>query len=108
MSEQACECEKTKSLAEWIEQPEAPDHCPPCILKPLAESYLGTLEEAKATEQIAKLEEAWAGSDPLTIAKVMDNIKSEVGEPLRKDLEALDCQAQCFREAAAETQQQQE
>lgn len=98
-----CDCSNIKPLETWIKQESTDEHCPPCLLKPLAENYLGELEAANADEEISKLEEAWDSSDLLTIAKAMDNIKNVVGEPLKKNLLALDCEAQCYRIAAAET-----
>lgn len=87
-----------KPVAEWLQQPETPDHCPPCLLTPLAEMYLGTLKGDK--KAAANLKRAWETGDALTIAGAMDKIKSEVGDDLRNRLKSLDCQAQSFRASA--------
>ncbi len=89
-------CEiKVKPMEEWV-QIKDEDVCPPCIITPLAQYYLATLQE-KAPEQAKALEKAWDTADILTIAQAMDNIKKEVGDNLKKELEGFDCFAQSFK-----------
>ena len=90
---------KVKPIEVWLQE-EEPGSCHPCLLNPLASHYLGVLQEAKANEQIKKLEDAWATGEGLTIAKTMDIIKNEVGENLKKELIALDCFTQSYKEEA--------
>jgi len=87
-----------KPLEEWLQQPEAPDHCPPCLITPLAEMYLDALKGDKRAA--ASLKRAWETGDALTIAAAMDKIKGEVGDDLRNQLRSLDCQAQSFKASA--------
>ncbi len=87
-----------KSIEEWIQQPETPEHCPPCLIQPLGDMYVGTLEEADAKDKVADLKKAWSSHDVLTIARAMDKIKTEVGEPLKNKLIDLDCMTQSFRQ----------
>ena len=96
-------CPNLVPNAKWVQQAENPDNCPPCLLKPLAEFYLGLLEEEKLDDQVKKLTDAWATEDVLTIAKARDNIKEVVGEPLKKKLKGFDCSAQTIKLSAAET-----
>ena len=86
-----------KPVEQWIQQEETPEHCPPCLLQPLGDMYVGVLEEASAVDQIASLKEAWKSKDALTIARAMDKIKTEVGEPLKNKLIDLDCMTQSFK-----------
>ncbi len=97
-----------KPIAEWVRE-ENTKQCPPCLVKPLASSYLGALNAAgpEAAPQVAKLNEAWDTADMLTIAKALDTIKLEVGENLKKELVELDCFAQSYEPLAEEQQQQQ-
>jgi hypothetical protein len=92
-------CSDLLPVLDWLQQPERPDHCPPCLITPLAENYLGALNK-KAPEAAAKLMSAWETGDALTIADTMDKIKVEVGDDLRNRLKSLDCQAQSFKASA--------
>ena len=90
---------KVKPVLDWVQE-EDERVCHPCLIKPLAEYYLGTLKEdkadPKAEEAITSLEKAWESADVLTIARELDKIKSEVGNNLRKELVALDCFTQSY------------
>ena len=90
---------KVKPMVDWIQE-EDERVCHPCLLKPLAAYYLGTLREnkadLKAPDMAKSLEGAWESADALTIAKELDKIKSEVGDDLRKDLTTLDCFTQSY------------
>jgi len=90
-----------KPVEAWIQQPETDEHCPECLLQPLGNMYLGALEEANAIKQIDSLKEAWKSKDLLTIARTMDRIKDEVGEPLKNKLIDLDCFTQGYKETEA-------
>ena len=89
-------CPGLKPNSDWIKG-ETPDNCPPCLIKPLAEFYLGALADAGETKHIERLTEAWETEDILTIATAMDNIKAEVGEPLKQVLRGFDCSAQTLK-----------
>jgi hypothetical protein len=89
-------CPNLKPNAEWIKG-EDPDNCPPCLIKPLAEFYLGALGDANDQKHVEVLLEAWDTGEVLTIATAMDNIKSEVGEPLKQVLRGFDCSAQTLK-----------
>ncbi len=93
-------CEiKVRPVEEWVQEQEE-GNCHPCLIKPLAEYYMGALSEAKADEQVKKLESAWDSKDVLTIAKTLDQIKGEVGEDLKKELVTLDCLTESYKPAA--------
>ena len=82
----------------WMEGGEKDGNCPPCLIKPLAEMYLGALEQASDKTHIDALQQAWGTNDALTIAETLDNIKAEVGDKLKKDLVLLDCMAQSYKD----------
>ena len=92
-------CQRSvKPVKEWLQGGETPDHCPPCLIKPLAEHYLGALEAAREQDQVQVLQKAWDTGDALTIAETLDKIKSEVGDNLKKSLVKLDCMAQSHKD----------
>ena len=98
-------CERDiKPIVEWVKA-ENSERCPPCLVKPLASSYLGALTEAQADPQVAKLKEAWETANILTIAEALDTIKNEVGDNLKQELLELDCFAQSYEPLTAEEQQ---
>ena len=85
---------KVKPIVDWVQE-EDEKVCHPCLIRPLANYYLGVLQESEeAGEQVKNLEKAWESADLLTIAKELDKIKGEVGDQLKKDLIELDCFAQ--------------
>lgn len=91
---------KVKPITKWVEEQDEKS-CHPCLIKPLAGYYMGTLQEnksdPKAGEMAKKLEKAWESSDVLTIAQALDSIKTEVGDDLHKELMSLDCFAQTYQ-----------
>jgi len=95
-----CPIEKIKSVEEWANGTETEENCPPCLMAPLASMYLQNLRSAKEDGLADKLEQVFEQGDLLTIAKFLDNIKSDVGEPLRNDLRELDCFAQVHKQNA--------
>jgi hypothetical protein len=93
------ECQiKVRPIEDWVQDKETDKHCPPCLMKPLVEYYIGILGKGKASKQLNELEKAWEKAELLTIAKTMDKIKSEVGDDLKEELLAYDCYAQSFEE----------
>jgi len=96
----SCPIEKIKSVEEWANGPETNENCPPCLMAPLASMYLQNLRTAKEDAIADKLEKVFEQGDLLTIARFLDNIKSDVGEPLRNDLRELDCFAQVHKQQA--------
>jgi hypothetical protein len=108
--EEDCQCDTLKPMSEWLVEPDQEnEQCHECIIRPIAEYYLGALEEENAEDQIKQLEDAWVSEDLLTIGKTMDKIKEEVGEPLKKRLANYDCFAQTYKKPqAAEYEDQQE
>ncbi len=109
--EEECHCDNLKPMEEWLgEEDVEGEQCHECILRPIAEYYLGALQEENAEVQAKKLEEAWEGADLLTIGAAMDKIKGEVGESLKKRLLNYDCYAQTYKksEAAVDEQQQED
>ncbi len=96
LADQPCRLTKIESLKEWFSKEFSPESgaCRPCRLQPLASLYLAVLEKAGATEDAKSLSEAYDTKDILTIARTMDSIKERAREPVRKDLETLDCFAQ--------------
>ncbi len=96
----SCPVEKIKSVEEWANGPETKENCPPCLMAPLASMYLQTLREAKEDGLATQLERVFEDGDLLTIARFLDSIKSDVGEPLRNDLRELDCFAQVHKQDA--------
>jgi hypothetical protein len=96
---------EVKPLETWMQEKED-EFCHSCLTKPLASQYLGILEKGGASEQTTKLREAWGTADVLTIARTMDIIKTEVGDDLKKELVAIDCFAQSYKELSAAAQQQ--
>jgi len=99
MPEEAFTCKITiKPVLDWLQGGEVDGNCPPCLIKPLAEMYLGTLKQAKASGQVKALKKAWKSGDALTIAETLDTIKTEVGDNLRKNLVELDCMAQSHKD----------
>ncbi len=87
-----------KPVKDWLEGGEKDGNCPPCLIKPLAEMYLGTLEEHGVKDQAKELQKAWDTGDALTIAETMDNIKSAVGDTIKNHLVKLDCMAQSHKD----------
>ena len=91
----ADECEiELKPIAEWLESKEG---CPPCLIAPLASYYLGVLNDAGETTLAEELKKTFEEGNALTICQKLDNIKSNVGEALLKQLRNLDCHAQTFK-----------
>lgn len=93
MADSECEIE-LKPLAEWLGNKEG---CPPCLIAPLASYYLGALNAAGETNLAEELKKTFEEGDALTICQKLDNIKSDVGEALLKQLRNLDCYAQTFK-----------
>ncbi len=100
--EEECHCDTLKPMEKWLSEEDEGAQCHECILTPIADFYLGALQEANAESQIKQLKEAWVTADLLTIGKVMDKVKSEVGETLKKRLINFDCLAQTYKPEAAE------
>jgi len=99
MPEEAFTCNiNVRPVVDWLQGGEVEGNCPPCLIKPLTEMYLGTLKEAKATAQVKSLKKAWKSGDALTIAETLDTIKTEVGDNLKKDLVTFDCMAQSHKD----------
>ena len=100
--EEECHCDNLKPMEDWLSEEDEGEQCHECILSPIAEYYLGALQEEKAEPQIKQLNEAWKTEDLLTIGRAMDIIKSEVGESLKNRLITYDCYAQTYKPEAAE------
>ena len=83
-------------VVDWLKRGDEGKNCPPCLLHPLAEYYISTLEESGAKEQVVTLRKAWDSKDELTIAAAMDKIETEVGDDIRRNLIKLDCFGQSF------------
>lgn len=99
--DEPCECGNLKPMELWLgEEDKEGAECHECLARPIAEYYLGALEQAKAEAQAKELEEAWATEDLIVIGKAMDKIKSEVAEPLKKRLLTYDCYAQTYKPEA--------
>jgi len=81
-------------MAEWVKA--NVKQCVPCVMTPVAEHYLGALEDAGETEHAFRLSKAYEGGNLLTIAEIMDRIKAQVGETLKDKLEGFDCMGQTF------------
>jgi hypothetical protein len=92
-----CSLPQLQQLAKWFAARD-PELCRPCVLRPLAQWYLNTLESAGDTAHAEELKQSFAGGDVLTVAKTMDKIKKSVGDNLRADLQNLDCFAQSFKD----------
>jgi len=87
-----CQLSKVESLEEYFSKEYGEKgECRPCRLQPMAELYLGVLEDQGETERAADLINAYESGDILTIAKAMDTIKSNVGDETRDQLVNLDC-----------------
>ncbi len=106
--EEECHCDTLKPMEEWLSEEDTEEQCHECILTPIADFYLGALNDAKAEPQIKQLNEAWATADLTLIGKAMDKIKNEVGESLKKRLINFDCIAQTYKPEAAEDNKQHE
>ena len=89
-----------KTVEDWANGSKTDENCPPCLMAPLASMYLGTLREANENELAERLEKVFEDGDLLTIARNLDSIKGDVGEPLRKELRELDCFAQVHKQDA--------
>lgn len=87
-----CTLSKVESLEEYFGVEYGPrGECRPCRLKPMAELYLGVLEDEGEGAQADALVKAYSTGDILTIARAMDTIKANVGEGVRKQLDDLNC-----------------
>ncbi len=107
--EEECHCDNLLPMEEWLAEEDVDgEQCHECILQPIVEFYIGALQDEGAEPQIKQLREAWASEDLLTIGEVMDKIKSEVGESLKKRLNTYDCYAQTYKPEAAEDEKQQD
>jgi len=93
-----CPLSEVESIEKWVAKGETKEDCPPCLIAPLSSYYLGALAEAGEDKLATELEQAFEQGDILTIAKKLDNIKSEVGEALRAELREMDCFAQVFKQ----------
>jgi hypothetical protein len=93
-----CQLKELKSLEEWVQGQAKEGVCNPCLVHPIAEAYLGALEEAQDTESIKILKDAHKTSDVLTVVKTLDSIKDRVSGALRNDLLDIDCFAQSYEE----------
>jgi hypothetical protein len=99
MPEETFTCKITvRPVSEWLEGGEVDGNCPPCLIKPLTEMYLGALKDGNDKEHVKTLKKAWKSGDALTIAETLDTIKAEVGDNLRKNLVELDCMAQSHKD----------
>lgn len=101
MEDFKCPLTKIKPVQEWIKEPETDESCPPCLIAPLSEYYLGSLEEAGEKEYADKLRVMFEAGDIYKIAETLDNIKNNVGDKLRAELLELDCFAQVFKKNEA-------
>lgn len=81
-------------MAEWVKG--NTKQCISCVITPVAEHYLGALEDAGETEHAFRLTKAYEGGNLLTIAEIMDRIKAAVGDTLKDKLEGFDCMGQTF------------
>lgn len=96
--EEECHCDNLKPMEEWLGEDDVDgEQCHECILRPIAEYYLGALNQEKAKPQIKQLEKAWASEDLIIIGQAMDRIKDEVKESLKKRLITYDCYAQTYK-----------
>ena len=93
------ECKiEVRPVSEWVgDKKPREEGCPPCLIAPLSSYYLGALEEAGETKLASELKQLFEEGNVLTIAKKLDNIKTDVGEALRIKLRNLDCFAQTFK-----------
>lgn len=82
----------------WISKEFGPDgECRPCRMAPAASLYLGVLEKANMSEAAKQLEEAYETENPLTLGKAMDNIKASAKEPIKAELQKIDCFTQSYQ-----------
>ena len=99
MEDFICPVSSIEHLQDYFEVEYGPDgECRPCRLKPLASLYVGALDKAGYEALSNRVQSAMESGDPLTAAKVLDNIKSGVDDSLRKELETLDCFVQTYKE----------
>jgi hypothetical protein len=93
-----CTLEKVETLKEYFSLEYGPGgECRPCRLRPLAELYLGNLEQAKEDEPAKKLVEAYETGEILTIAETMDKIREDAKGDLRQELDKLNCMVQSLK-----------
>ncbi|MFA5391739.1 MAG: hypothetical protein WC331_09995 [Candidatus Omnitrophota bacterium] len=87
-----CTLSKVGSLKDYFSVEYGPKgECRPCRLRPMAELYLGVLEDEGEERHAEQLVKAYESGDILTIAEAMDTIKANVGEVVRQQLENLNC-----------------
>ncbi len=90
---------KPEQLGQYFALEYGPNgECRPCRLKPLAGLYVDVLDKAGHRDLSKKVKSAMASGDPLTAANVLDKIKVEVDDSLRKELETFDCFVQTYKE----------
>ena len=98
MEDFKCLLSTVESLEDYFSKENGPDgECRPCRLTPLASLYLGVLEGADPAQAEA-LSTAFDTQDILVIARAMDDIKKGAKDPVRKELENLDCFVQSYKE----------
>jgi len=106
-SDYKCNCEKPViPMEEWMKGHENDEElgvadCRPCALGPVLGWYRDELQANGKEGEAAQVVQAAEESDPLTVCKLLDNIKANVGEPLRERLKDFDCAAQSFKEQDA-------
>ncbi len=89
-----CNLSHVEKMKPWVEGEKEGDDCRVCCLQPAASWYLSELEENGQTVHAEALKTVFEQGDPLTIAKTLDTIKSDVGTALREKLERFDCLCQ--------------
>lgn len=86
-----------RPLADWVQQPETGKGCKPCGLAAIVGEYQEQLTESGYPELAEKITTAFAGEGDviLKVARVMDEVKSEVSEDVRRELLEIDYLPQC-------------
>lgn len=86
-----------KPLSEWVKDPEPGKGCRPCGLAAIVGEYQEQLYNSGYPELADKIATVLEGEGDviLQVAEVMDEIKSEVNEGVRKELIAIDSLPQC-------------
>lgn len=84
---------KCRPLQEWIQGGDEKE-CRSCVLAIMAPWYRDALEKHGLPEEARTLERMAESSDPIQVARALDELKGRVGPELQQTLREYDCAVQ--------------
>ena len=92
-------CAAVVPMEQWVrDTPETEQFCPPCLMGPLTQWYVETLQDSGETTLAQLVEKAANNTDlsPEQLAQTLDQVKTEAPEAVRAELLNLDCSVQTY------------